>query len=170
MERRLKIAAAGDILIMKRLPAEYQDLGEIRDYLAKADVRMANMETTITDGTCYASAYSGGTWLTADEVCLAEIGKYGFNMLGWANNHTMDYSYDGLKQTEERLERYGFAHAGAGRNLYEASRPAIVNAKGGRVAIFDICSTFEDAARAGEQTPRQMGRPGLNPLRFRFQR
>lgn len=163
----MKIAAAGDILIMKRLPAEYQDLGEIRDYLAKADVRMANMETTITDGTCYASAYSGGTWLTADEVCLAEIGKYGFNMLGWANNHTMDYSYDGLKQTEERLERYGFAHAGAGRNLYEASRPAIVNAKGGRVAIFDICSTFEDAARAGEQTPRQMGRPGLNPLRFR---
>lgn len=92
MEKRLKIAAAGDILIMKRLPVGYQDLDIIRAYLQKADVRMANMETTITDGTCYASAYSGGTWLTAEEICLTEIKKYGFNMLGWANNHTMDYS------------------------------------------------------------------------------
>ena len=32
--------------------------------------------------------------------------------------------------------------------------------------MIDICSTFENAARAGSQTERQPGRPGLNPLRF----
>lgn len=167
MEKRITIAAAGDILIMKRLPQGYEDLERIRAYLGQADVRAANMETTITDGCCCASAYSGGTWLTAEEGCLEDIKRYGFNMLGWGNNHTMDYSYEGLRQTKQFLDRYGFASAGAGQNLYEASRPAIIDAKGGRVAIFDICSTFEDAARAGEQTPRQPGRPGLNPLRFR---
>lgn len=167
MEKRITVSAAGDILIMKPLPVGYGDLDAIRDFLGQADIRMANIETTITDGNCYGSAYSGGTWLTADESCLEQIRRYGFNMLGWANNHTMDYSYEGLYQTQQFLDRYGFARAGAGSNLYEASRPAILDTAGGRVAIFDICSTFEDAARAGEQTPRQPGRPGLNPLRFR---
>lgn len=165
--KKIRVAAAGDILIMKTLPKGYQDADRIRAYMEQADIRMGNLEATITDGTCYGSAYSGGTWLTADEECLAEVARYGFNMLGWANNHTMDYSYDGLKQTQKNIKKYGFAQAGVGDNLYEATRPAIMDTEGGRVAIFDFCSTFEDAARAGEQTPRQPGRPGLNPLRFR---
>lgn len=167
MRKRIRISAAGDILIMKTLPKGYTDVDKIREYMEQADIRMGNLETTITDGTCYGSAYSGGTWLTADEECLDEVARYGFNMLGWANNHTMDYSYDGLKQTKINLEKHGFAQAGVGMNLYEATRPAMIDTDGGRVAVFDICSTFEDAARAGEQTPRQPGRPGLNPLRFR---
>lgn len=58
------------------------------------------------------------------------------------------------------------AYAGAGKNLYEASRPAILDTTAGQIAVIDICSTFENAARAGSQTERQPGRPGLNPLRF----
>lgn len=152
---------------MKHLPEEYEGLKPIREFLNQAEVRMANLETTITDGTCFASAYSGGTWLTAESSCLDDVKKYGFNMLGTANNHTMDYSYDGLFQTENELKKAGIRYAGIGRNLYEASKPAILDTKTGRTAIIDICSTFENAARAGSQTERQQGRPGLNPLRFK---
>lgn len=163
----IKIAAAGDILITKRIPEHNEGLEPIHAYLARADLRLANLETTVTDGSCYASAYSGGTWLTADPACLEDVKKYGFDLLGLANNHTMDYSYGGLEMTEQYVDAYGFAHAGSGKNLYEASRPAMLETDHGRIGVIDLCSTFEDAARAGAQTAREMGRPGLNPLRFR---
>ena len=66
---------------------------------AASDVRLANLESTITDGTRYTSAYSGRTWLTTEPGCLADVARLGFNVLGFANNHTMDYSYDGLEET-----------------------------------------------------------------------
>lgn len=166
MGKKIKVSAAGDILIMKRLLPGYEGLEPIRNFLMKGEVRAANLETTISDGTCFASAYSGGTWLTADETCLEDTMQYGFNVLGLSNNHTMDYSYDGLSSTIEALQRKKVAFAGAGKNLYEASRPAVLDTTAGQVAVLDICSTFENAARAGSQTERQVGRPGLNPLRF----
>lgn len=86
-------------------------------------------------------------------------------MLGLANNHSMDYSYEGLNMTIDNVNKAGFFYAGSGKNLYEAARPAMIETKNGRVGVIDICSTFENAARAGSQTPRIPGRPGLNALR-----
>ena len=166
MNRTIRVSAAGDILIMKRLLPGYQDVLPIREFLMQGEVRMANLETTISDGSCYASAYSGGTWLTADAKCLEDTLRYGFNFLGISNNHTMDYSYEGLASTISELKKKDVAYAGAGKNLYEASRPAVLDTTAGQIAVIDICSTFENAARAGSQTERQPGRPGLNPLRF----
>ena len=88
MQRPIRFTAAGDILITRRLPAAGDSA--LREAIAASDVRLANLETTITDGTRYASAYSGGTWLTADPGCLADVARLGFNVLGFANNHTMD--------------------------------------------------------------------------------
>ena len=163
MQRPIRFTAAGDILITRRLPAAGDSA--LREAIAASDVRLANLETTITDGTRYASAYSGGTWLTADPGCLADVARLGFNVLGFANNHTMDYSYGGLEDTLQFLRQEGIAAAGAGQNLFEAARPAIVETPGGRAAVFAVCATFEDAARAGSQTESMPGRPGLNPLR-----
>ena len=162
----MKFAAAGDILITKGIPKNNQGVKPIHDFIDRADVSVANLETTITDYSCFPSAYSGGTWLTADKECLKDVKRYGFKLLGAANNHIMDYSYDGLSMTLSAIEDEGFYHAGAGKNLYEASRPVTIETDNGRVGIIDICSTFEKAAMAGKQTERQPGRPGLNPLRF----
>ena len=71
MQPPIRFAAAGDILITRRLPASF--MGALRQALSPADVRVANLETTITDGTRFASAYSGGTWLTADPGCLSDV-------------------------------------------------------------------------------------------------
>ena len=161
----IRFTAAGDILITKKIPRENDGIAEISRYIKRGDIRMANLETTVTDGTCFASAFSGGTWLTVDKSCLLDIKRYGFNMLGLANNHSMDYSYEGLNMTIDNVNKAGFFYAGSGKNLYEAARPAMIETKNGRVGVIDICSTFENAARAGSQTPRIPGRPGLNALR-----
>ena len=139
MNRTIRVSAAGDILIMKRLLPGYQDVLPIREFLMQGEVRMANLETTISDGSCYASAYSGGTWLTADAKCLEDTLRYGFNFLGISNNHTMDYSYEGLASTICELKKKDVAYAGAGKNLYEASRPAILDTTAGQFPLFHPC-------------------------------
>ena len=146
----IRFTAAGDILIAKRIPEENEGVAEISRYIKRGDVRMANLETTVTDGTCFASAFSGGTWLTVNKECLWDIKRYGFNMLALANNHSMDYSYEGLNMTIDNVKKAGFFYAGSGRNLYEAARPAIIETKNGRVGVINICSTFEHGVRHRE--------------------
>ena len=46
MNRTIRVSAAGDILIMKRLLPGYQDVLPIREFLMQGEVRMANLETT----------------------------------------------------------------------------------------------------------------------------
>jgi poly-gamma-glutamate capsule biosynthesis protein CapA/YwtB (metallophosphatase superfamily) len=162
----MKFTAVGDVLIQRRLPGEYEGFGEVSKYIKKGDMRFFNLETTLHRGDCFASQFSGGSWLRADPEVLTDIRKYGFNVLTFANNHAMDYSYDGLLKTLEAVNSYGFPNSGAGRNLGEASAPCYLDTLNGRVALISVVSTFEPSAMAGEQSRRVIGRPGVNGLRY----
>ena len=167
MSNPMTFTASGDALIVRRMPADYPGFQAVARFIQSGDARMTNLETTLTRGQCYPSAFSGGTWLTSEPAVLCDLLAYGFNLVGWANNHTLDYGPQGLLETKRNLDAAGVAHAGAGKNLYEASRPAMLDTPKGRVAFLSICSTFDPSARAGEQSRAQPGRPGLNPLRHR---
>jgi poly-gamma-glutamate synthesis protein (capsule biosynthesis protein) len=51
---------------------------------------------------------------------IAEI-----NAVSIANNHTLDFEYEAMFEMIKILDEAGIAHAGAGANLEEASRPAL---------------------------------------------
>ena len=55
---------------------------------------------------------------------------------------------------------------GAGKDLPEASDYAVIETKNGKCGIISLCSSINDAARAGNPSSTLPGRPGLNPLRF----
>ena len=93
MDKWLNFTASGDSLIVKHIPQGYPGFDKVKEFLYRGDARITNLETTLTDGNCFASSFSGGTWVTAPEEVLDDLREYGFNMYGWANNHTMDYSY-----------------------------------------------------------------------------
>lgn len=166
MNKHVSITASGDSLIVKHIPENYPGFEAVKSYICRAEARITNLETTLTDGDCFASSFSGGTWVTASEDVLDDLKEYGFNLYGWANNHTMDYSYEGLRSTMKALNRAKVVHAGAGENLFEASRPGVIELPSARVGLISICSTFDPSARAGKQSPSLPGRPGLNPLRY----
>ena len=105
MNDTIKITAAGDILIMKRLIPGYEGISPIRKFLMQGEVRAANLETNDFRRDMLCFCLSGGTWLTAEEECLDDILQYGFNVLGVSNNHTMDYSYEGLQSTLFHLKK-----------------------------------------------------------------
>lgn len=167
MKEKMSFTASGDALIMHRLPGDYPGRERIREFIRRGDARITNLETTITHGNCFPSTFSGGTWLTAPEEVLEDVEDFGFNLFGVANNHMLDYSYEGLRQTLAALGRRGICFAGAGDSLAKASRPAVAETGRGRAVFIAITSTFDDTARAGIQGPYLPARPGVNPLRRR---
>jgi poly-gamma-glutamate capsule biosynthesis protein CapA/YwtB (metallophosphatase superfamily) len=47
-----------------------------------------------------------------------------------ANNHILDWGYDGLAETLRTLDAAGIAHAGAGGDAAEAAAPAVLDVRG----------------------------------------
>ncbi len=159
------ICSVGDAILLERFNKDY-DGSPIKNIIKKADIKLFNLENVISDKPIYASSYCGGTWLLAKSDTLDDTLSFGFNGCSFANNHTMDFSYEGLFSTLEAVEKKNLPVAGAGENLEKASAPAIIESKNGKCALISICATFNDAARAGDPSIELPGRPGLNPLRF----
>ena len=161
----MKFTAVGDVLIGRRLNAEDKGLKELAPIINKGEVKFFNLETTLNKvGECYASENSGGTWLRTNPEVLDDVKMYGFNMTSFNNNHAMDYSFEGLLSTLDKVEESGLVHAGVGRNLAEAAAPKYLDTPSGRVALISLNSDC-DFMVASEQTNIMKGRPGVNPLR-----
>ena len=163
----MKFTAAGDALCQRRLPQDYEGFAEIRDFIMQGDGRFFNLETTLNyEGEVYANQFSGGTWVR----CTPEVGEdmldYGFNMTNINNNHAMDFAHEGLIKTVEYVEEMGIIQSGVGMNLHQASAPAYLETKNGRVALIGISTSFKPPMMAGEQSRRIPGRPGVNGIRI----
>ncbi len=92
--------AAGDIFMTRRLPqGGYPGFAELRAFLQGFDARFANLEVTVHDREGYPGAVSGGTWAMAHPGGLPDLDTYGFNLYNAANNHSLDYSHNGLLAT-----------------------------------------------------------------------
>ena len=163
----MKFTAAGDVIIQRRIHADFEGFDELRPFIEKGDARFFNLETTLNrEGEARASQYSGGTYLRTDPSVLDDVKKFGFNMTSFNNNHAGDFFYDGFLSTLEAVEKSGLVHSGAGRNLASASAPRYLETRNGRVALISVNTNFDHSIMAGEQSPRVSGRPGINGLRL----
>lgn len=164
--QKLSVTGTGDSLFMAKFPEEYQSgIRPVADFIQSCDVKITNLETNLSDFDCFASAYSGGTWLNTRSEDLPELLRFGFNYFGTANNHSMDYGFDGLLSTIRVLDQHGVAHSGTGLSLEDAAKPAVLEVKGQKVAIFAVDASCENASRAGRATRTIKARPGVNYLR-----
>ncbi len=163
----MKMTAAGDAMIFRRLPGAYPGFEDVRDFIARGDMRFCNLETTVHRYETFAAAVSGGSWFCAPPEVLEDMRAFGFNALSAANNHAMDYSHAGLLKTLAYIRGAGFVCAGTGATLAEAAAPAYLDTLQGRFALIGACSTFHPDAMAGQQTRAMPGRPGLNGVRHR---
>ena len=168
----MKFAVAGDMLAQRRIHKDSDGFSEISAHLRKADARYVNLETTLHRGEYHANQFSGGSYLRADPETLEDVKEYGFNMLSFANNHSMDFDRGGLMATKDYVDAAGFVNAGVGANLDEAAAPAYLETPNGRVALIAAVSTMgtpldiSQSAMAGKQSRRFPGRPGVNGLRI----
>jgi len=161
---KLRLTATGDSFIVRppaHTSAEFQAVAGV---IARGDVRFTNLETVIRRGEGFPSAQSGGTWASSPPEVLDALAAYQFNCLTSGNNHTLDYSYGGLEATLKYLDAAGWVHAGAGRDLEEASAWRTLTTPRGKVAILGVTASYHESWSAGAPRPHVTGRPGVNGL------
>ena len=95
---KIKICATGDLMLLKKFPEEY-DFEEIYNIINKCDVKITNLESVVSNFNCFASTFCGGQWINSEPIVFDDVLKYNFNLYSCANNHSMDYSFDGLIST-----------------------------------------------------------------------
>ena len=144
------IVAVGDVVLGRGVDIRLQQQGrsleypfeKVKDLLSIGDVVFFNLETPITDSTH--SLDPKGKYILKTPTRYIESIKYaGFTMANLANNHMMDYYEKGLEDTMALLDEYGIVYAGAGMNLEEARKPAIVEVKGLKVAMLGYTDMAE---------------------------
>jgi poly-gamma-glutamate synthesis protein (capsule biosynthesis protein) len=141
------------MLIHDRLGAESDGVVHM---LSEASLVLANLETTLaTKG--YPAAKHFNLW--AKHSVVEDFRRMGIRAIALANNHAMDFDFEGLFETIEVLGAHGIASAGAGHNLTEALKPVILKLDDLNVA-FIACS----CQPTGQAIARE-DRPGLVPLR-----
>ncbi len=147
---------AGDVFVQRADPESMYV--NVASYTRQADILFANLESSLTDvGVKGGGMKEGG--FRSEERMLAAYQAAGFNVFGQANNHSMDYGLDGLYRCIEVLDKAGIAHTGAGRDAFEARKPAIVERHGTRVAFLSYTCNFHPMWKATEQ------RGGINTVR-----
>lgn len=160
--------ATGDSFITRHIGEDgYEGYEDLWSLINEHEVRFANLEMTFHNQEGYPAAASGGTWAMTEPEMLDDMLDFGFNLFNTANNHSGDYGQGGIAATIRHLRERGMLFAGTGMTLAEASRPCYLETHDARVAMIGVTSSFDPAARAGAQSADVVGRPGLNPLRFK---
>jgi poly-gamma-glutamate synthesis protein (capsule biosynthesis protein) len=104
-------------------------------------VRIVNLETAVTSS-CDACAGKGIHYRMnpRNVPCLTAAG---FDCCALANNHTMDWGREGLRETIGALQAAGIKTAGAGSTLAEARKPACFDLSDRQRLFVYACGTTD---------------------------
>ncbi|MGO9008018.1 MAG: CapA family protein [Beijerinckiaceae bacterium] len=111
-------------------------LGELSR--ARPHARIINLETSITRSDAYEHKGINYRMSPENAVCLITAG---IDCCVLANNHVLDWGQAGLLDTLNTLDHFHIKTAGAGRDLTQASAPAILEIPDeGRLLVFSYAS------------------------------
>lgn len=104
--------------------------------LHQPQLKLINLETSVTShdipwphkGINYRMNPDNITALTAANI----------NVCTLANNHILDWNVEGLRETLSVLQKNHIAYAGAGENMVEAQKPAILPISKKRILVFSM--------------------------------
>jgi poly-gamma-glutamate capsule biosynthesis protein CapA/YwtB (metallophosphatase superfamily) len=152
------LLAVGDVAPLHPLDDASSMSGEVWNYLRSADLVTANLELPLTAG---GSRADKAITLRAEPEVASSLHDVGIGLVTVANNHALDYGAEGLHDTLSALRDASVVAVGGGRNLEEATQPALVSVGEASVAVFGLASTLPPGFAAGPE------RPGIAPVRAR---
>jgi len=157
MTARVSVFSVGDVF--PDLPDGRASFAPLTPLFETADIVFGNCEGVYSDRPSRAPSHKH--FCGAPRERGSFLGEVGFDVMTLANNHMIDGGYDALADTIELLHGQGIGTTGAGENIAAATRPAILERSGIRVAFLGFCSVYPVGYEARE------ARPGLAPLRVR---
>ena len=150
-----RVLLVGDVLVDRDDPQDA--FTHIRGVLTAGDVLFGNCEG-VYSATASLPPHVGAA-VIVDPSNMAGVASAGFSVMSCANNHIVDGGHAAMLETARHLRNAGIAPAGIGANLAEARAPAIVEARGLRIAVLAAASVFPYGYEARDDWP------GLAPVR-----
>jgi poly-gamma-glutamate capsule biosynthesis protein CapA/YwtB (metallophosphatase superfamily) len=155
----VKLALAGDTMLGRkvgeRIAAEGPDglfAPELVELTQSADLFVLNLECCISErGTPWPDPRKP-FFFRAPPAATAALNQLGVDCVTLANNHALDFGREALLDTFEHLEASGIPWVGAGRNLEEARKPAVLDPGGFPLAVLG-CSDHPADFAAGVDSP-----------------
>jgi hypothetical protein len=155
--RGVTVLAVGDVF--PDVPDARTSFRPLEPLFASADIVFGNCEGVYSDRP--APSPSHKHFMGAPRARGEMLGEVGFDVMTCANNHMLDGGYPALEDTLELLRAQGIAVTGAGTDIAEATRPAVLERNGLRIAFLGFCSVYPVGYEA------RPSRPGIAPLRVR---
>jgi poly-gamma-glutamate capsule biosynthesis protein CapA/YwtB (metallophosphatase superfamily) len=152
----VQLAEKANGAIMRPLPPFYI-WGVAREELALArpDVRIINLETSITRSEDYDPKGINYRMSHENAVCLRSAC---IDCCVLANNHVLEWRRAGLFETLATLRGLQIKTAGAGRGIDEAAAAAVLPISGkGRVLVYSFASPTSGTPRSWAATPEVAG-------------
>jgi len=127
---------------------------------AAVDFRIVNLETAITSAeTAWPDKGIHYRMHPQNAGCLA---AGGIDACVLANNHVLDWGYDGLSETLQTLDAAHIAHSGVGNDAEQAMKPAVLGTSANRrVLLFSFGSITSGIPEDWKATTIS---PGVNLL------
>ncbi len=145
--REVVILGSGDTMMGSWAEEIISDSGyaypfqRLQNEISGADIFFTNLEAPFgTTGAAFDKRFTFRVKPALVNVLL----QGGVNLVSLANNHTMDYGADCLRETIEVLKKNNIKYAGAGFNLKEARKSTIIEVKGKRIGFFSYSLTFPE--------------------------
>lgn len=124
---------------------------EVTPILKQADFALGNLETTLTTR---GSAQDKQFTFRSDPRMAKAIADSGFDAVGLANNHTLDFGEDALSDTIDFVKKAGLLPLGAGKNAAEATKIQYITKKGKTIALLNYSRVLPSTSWiAGKNKP-----------------
>lgn len=134
-----RILFCGDIMPggVLEFQKDYLDK-EIQEYLRGFDLRIGTLECGVGNGIPFDEAKMAQTKaiVYSRNEDLLRLKEMEINVVSLANNHAFDLGLAGMENAIARLDDLGILHCGAGHDINEARKPAVVEVGGKTVAIL----------------------------------
>ncbi|MFH2097481.1 MAG: CapA family protein [bacterium] len=145
--KEITFLAVGDVMLSRTVADKMQRHGfdypyeKVADLLQSADFVFGNLEMPIIEGRRI-EAYE--MVFRADPGAEQGLAKANFEIVSLANNHTMNFSNQGIENTFQLLDNAGINYCGAGMTKEQALQPALFRKDGLTLAF--LCFTDTDVS------------------------
>jgi poly-gamma-glutamate capsule biosynthesis protein CapA/YwtB (metallophosphatase superfamily) len=140
-EKVVQLIAVGDVMLGRGVADKAPPFVAVAPWLRAADgstelaevLTLGNLECVIAEeGVPRPGPYR----LRAPPSAVADLRDAGFDVLGLANNHALDFGSEGLAETVSRLQEAGMDTVGVGPDAEAAIQPLIRQVGGVRLALL----------------------------------
>lgn len=154
----MKLGLAGDTMlgrgvarVLASAPPASLFASEVLEAAHEADLFVLNLECCISERGAPWPDPAKPFFFRAPPVAVESLLALGVDCVTLANNHALDFGPEALLDTCELLDAAGIARVGAGTDLDEARRPAVLEAGGFRVGVIGVTDHPKEYAATRER-------------------